>query len=444
MSPPGLSPIPPRSIVCLADDDLPLPLLAEIAREFPQAVGEIWLATSMGEPIRERWQSAVPGSWKFVQEWEAWLGDPDIKLVLISTRDPAQLDALRQLAGSGRSIFLVPQLEHELSLAYELSLLADQSPFDVYPVRAEFPRKLFSELREDIRGGKLGQGIHLQLERKVSTTSLDASQTLSIKTLERHWVEDAAVLDFLAGPFSQLTATQAGATGSGAALGQIIVGSSGGPQAVWTCSPAQAASWKLTASGELGRIEIERQCIERQGDASFQMKRHLVVGQETTTTNSPEEYKQQEQNHREHNPEEQNREILNQIRGSFSGERHPSGLRELIRSFELLDASRRSLKRRRTIDLYYDAPTERGNFKTQMAAMGCGVLMYTLFAMLISLGVGEILRQIYVDPEHPQQILLPPWGNILMIALRIAAFGPLGLFLALQFLMTFTRKSRDR
>ena len=70
--------------------------------------------------------------------------------------------------------------------------------------------------------------------------------------------------------------------------------------------------------------------------------------------------------------------------------------------------------------------------------------MYTLFAILIGLGVGELLRQIYGNAEHPGQINLPPWGNTLMTVIRILTFAPLGLFLALQFLMYFARTSREK
>src|SRR5690606_3519620 len=51
---------------------------------------------------------------------------------------------------------------------------------------------------------------------------------------------------------------------------------------------------------------------------------------------------------------------------------------DLNRNFDLLEGVHRSLRRRRTVDLYFDTPSERSNFKTQMTAVGCSVLMLTL------------------------------------------------------------------
>jgi len=422
MSSAQTSPIPPRSIVCIADDDQPLPLLERLAAESPQAIAGVWLGDASGA-LRSRWQSASNGRWTIADQWEQWLSDEDLRLVVVSTRTPSQLDALRQLAATGKSVVIYPQLEHELSLPYELSLLADQTPFDVFPVRPLRQHAAIVELQQDIRSGTLGSGLHLQLERKLSAPSSSGQKLLSIPQMEAAWVEDAAILDFLTGPFGQLTATRAAEIDGRAPLSQIIVGSSGGPQAVWTCCPSDEAEWKLTATGQSAQVEI----LARGNDELTITRRHNGQAPATSSrTSDPLEV------------------TLSQIRTFFSGSRNPHGLRELIRAYELLDASRRSLKRRRTIDLYYDAPTERGNFKTQMAAIGCGVLMYTLFAILIGLGAGELLRQIYGNAEHPGQINLPPWGSTLMTVIRILTFAPLGLFLALQFLMYFARTSREK
>ena len=424
MSSPETSPIPPRSIVCIADEDSPLSLLERLTAESPQSMAGVLLSADVPESSKRLWRSTSQGRWLFVEQWEEWLGDPSIRLVIVATRSPLQLEGLRQLAGSGKSIVIFPRLEHELALPYELSLLADQTPFDVFPVRGLRQHPALHELRERIRSGSLGSGVHLQLERKVPASSSSSQKLLSIAQMEECWVEDADLLDFLAGPFGQLTATRAGEIDGRAPLSQIIVGSGDGPQGVWTCTPAESAEWRLTAVGQAMQVELFRR-----GDGNEVSVTSQAGGGSPTSRSLT---------------DDPCRGVFDQIRAFFSGEKNPEGLRELIRSYELLDASRRSLKRRRTIDLYYDAPTERGNFKTQMSAIGCGVLTYTLIAILVGLGIGEMLRQIYGQGEAPGQVDLPPWGNMLMVVVRILSFGPLGVFLALQFLMYFARNSREK
>ena len=90
---------------------------------------------------------------------------------------------------------------------------------------------------------------------------------------------------------------------------------------------------------------------------------------------------------------------------------------------ELVEATQQSIRRRRTVDLYFDMTSERSQFKTQMAALGCGVLMLTLFLLVVVLMLGQML-----SPEAMK------WA-------RVLAFTPLFVFLALQILIVLARPS---
>ena len=103
------------------------------------------------------------------------------------------------------------------------------------------------------------------------------------------------------------------------------------------------------------------------------------------------------------------------------------GWNELLRACETVDAARRSLKRRRTIDLHFETASERSQFKTQMTAIGCGVLSLTLALTLLLMLIGSV-----VD-VHP---------GIMRVA-RILIFAPLFIFLALQLLIVVARPSSD-
>ena len=79
---------------------------------------------------------------------------------------------------------------------------------------------------------------------------------------------------------------------------------------------------------------------------------------------------------------------------------------QLIRNFETVDATRTSLRRRRTIDLYFETASELSQFKTQMTAIGCGVLSFTLFGLVVYLAIASVftlpgwLLQVPVSYTH--------------------------------------------
>lgn len=95
---------------------------------------------------------------------------------------------------------------------------------------------------------------------------------------------------------------------------------------------------------------------------------------------------------------------------------------------EILGAIERSIARRRTIDLFIDPPSERAVFKTQMAAGGCGVLIFTLLA---------VVAYLVVMPALP----IPVAAQRAVMAL---VFTPLVLFLLLQGLLFVTPPTGQR
>jgi hypothetical protein len=63
----------------------------------------------------------------------------------------------------------------------------------------------------------------------------------------------------------------------------------------------------------------------------------------------------------------------------------------LTRAFETVEATRASLRRRRTIDLVFESTSERSIFKSHMTAVGCGLLTLTLFGLVAFLLLGAFL-----------------------------------------------------
>ena len=92
-------------------------------------------------------------------------------------------------------------------------------------------------------------------------------------------------------------------------------------------------------------------------------------------------------------------------------------------TLELAEAVNKSLKRRRTVDVHFDSGSERGVFKSQMTAIGCGVLTFMMFGMVGYLVIAQLTD-------------LPDW--VLHLG-RILWITPLVLFLIAQTLLPFAR-----
>ncbi|MFO1095967.1 MAG: hypothetical protein U0992_22075 [Planctomycetaceae bacterium] len=71
---------------------------------------------------------------------------------------------------------------------------------------------------------------------------------------------------------------------------------------------------------------------------------------------------------------------------------------EVIRAFDIVDAARRSIRRKRTIEIGSEAISEVRQFKSLMTAAGCGVLTYTLFGVIAALLIGAV-----ADPRDAAQ-----------------------------------------
>ena len=94
-------------------------------------------------------------------------------------------------------------------------------------------------------------------------------------------------------------------------------------------------------------------------------------------------------------------------------------------AIELAETIERSLKKSRTIELYYEDYTEQGTFKGTMASVGCGLLILGLMLMgLVAMG------------DHVGLPYTKYWPYLLA--------GCLGIFLLAQLLMLVFRKDDDQ
>ena len=117
---------------------------------------------------------------------------------------------------------------------------------------------------------------------------------------------------------------------------------------------------------------------------------------------------------------------LEQLEAATDGRAVGADWVDAARSVELTEAVDKSLRKGRTVELYYEDYTEEGTFKGTMTSLGCGLLIIGLLAMMA--------------------VALAEQGGLVVRAWPKVLLALLGIFLALQLLMLIfpSRRKRDR
>lgn len=101
---------------------------------------------------------------------------------------------------------------------------------------------------------------------------------------------------------------------------------------------------------------------------------------------------------------------------------------EFTNTLEIMTALEKSFRRRRTVDVYFDAISERNVFKTQMTAIGCLILTWATFGLIAHQAIASLF-----DP--------PLWFRYCLLLLWI---GPITAYLFAQLLLPITRDRSNR
>jgi hypothetical protein len=103
--------------------------------------------------------------------------------------------------------------------------------------------------------------------------------------------------------------------------------------------------------------------------------------------------------------------VLDELAAASAGEKTAFGTwADLARDFDLVEGALRSVRKRRTIDVHFEATSERSQFKTQMTAIGCGVLVLTLLGIIAVLIAGAAL-----DPRNTTEIMAEAADSIVAL-----------------------------
>ncbi len=277
--------------------------------------------------------------------WEDLLVDNSVEAVMVAGESDEVQTAAKHLASAGKPLLIVPRLAFGAACAYELSLIRDDSHVTLMPAfEHRFDPELVS-LSKRLANGEQGAIRRLQVDRVLTSPT----SSLTEAEIDAASLADIDLLQWLGGRYDQVTAQRSGQSEQGCSQATLTLAGFGLPDATWTARHGSTSVWRLTVEMERCPITLERSTSPRSPAAM------IAAFVAADTPNAPE-------------------------------------WSDAVRVFDVLDATKRSLRRRRTIDLHFETLSERQQFKTQMTAIGCGMLMLTLFLMLALLGLGALLE----------------------------------------------------
>ena len=338
---------------------------------------------------------------RLTSQWEDLLIARDIDAVLVGGSEPSLLEAIKQLATTGQSILFLPQAAQGSTFLYELSLIRDDNRVRLFPALLHRRDQALVRLRDVLQDRSLGKVQLIQFEREVS--GLSTTGALPQTDVNAALLPDLDLLRWLSGDYDQVTALRTGAANEAVLMQTVTLAGRGLPEATWHIQSTSGVEVsRLTVHAERGRTVVDRDPASNEWVLT-ESSGAKVIGNRVAAA----------------------RELLDEFEASLTGNASLIEWPELVKVFETLDATQRSVTRRRTIELHFEPMSERAIFKTQMTAIGCGVLVGTFLLTLVYLAVASTI-------PLPQPVLL---------VLRTLVFAPLAVFLLLQVLFPLARPS---
>jgi len=325
--------------------------------------------------------------------------DDSFEALIVAGAAKPLLDAAREMAEAGKSLLLAPLSEQDLGVVYELSLVTADKPITLFPIFPLRTHPLVTQLREMLDEGELGAVQYLELERTLRPVG--GAGPLTKRATDAAFLADVDLLRDLGGNYNQVTTLLTGTNEAVAAI-TTTLGSNQAPQATWRAKAGSEDSWQLTIAGMRSTALLTGEPAQSS----------LTLSAEGADFSFPSTSQRADWGP----------ETLAAFQAAVAGDRAAPNWEDMQRGMELMSATDRSLKRKRTIELFFEAHSERSTFKTQMTAIGCSLIMLTLLGVIAALVGG--------------QAGLPP---TVMSILRILVFAPLGIFLLLQLLLVFTK-----
>ncbi|MHC4879919.1 MAG: Gfo/Idh/MocA family oxidoreductase [Planctomycetota bacterium] len=347
----------------------------------------------------------APGT-RVVDGWESLLGELSADACIVAGHSDEVLEGARHLASDGRPIVLVPEASQGTAFVYELTLNRDDTGTPLMAVPHLARHELCTRLQQTIRDEAIGDVVLFRIERSLASGSPDSATFLSCTEIDAALMGDVALLRELGGDYSRVTAVRStGAVEQEISLASVTLGGDELAEATWSARVGQP-SWRLEVTGTHGTAVIDLEPDLLSG------KLAVSTGDEGQTT--------------EDSTSDGSRLGATQLAAILQPlDVQQAAWAEMTRTMETVEATHTSIRRRRTVDLFFETTSERAIFKSQMTAVGCGLLLLTLFMLVAFLVLGAMLdsrsivqrnaeadgRVLHVAEFEPESVVLTQSGK---------------------------------
>jgi predicted dehydrogenase len=379
----------------LGDDPAVLPLVRAIARHHQHRVEA---AVLIGPLERELLRSA-PGL-RVLPSWDRLLTAGNIDIVLVCGVAEETLEAAKQIAAAGMRLVIFPRSAQGSTWIYELGLIRDEGRTSLAPVFFDRLRPAFRKLREMIASGELGRLLYLQIDREIVAHQADGGPALlTTDQIEDALLHDADLLRNLGGDYSRVSAVRSGIVGDRIAAAAATLLGDQLPEATWTARGSDAAPrWKLVVASEKGDITVTAAGEPAQWSIDDARRRMQTSAREASDSGPFIELE----------TFDEGSQILQSIEGPASAALPAAEWTDLVRAFEVVDAARSSARRRRAVDLHLETTSERNIFKSQMTAVGCLLLTFTLLGvvfLLLVMPLFDVRSRTQIEADRADAII---------------------------------------
>ncbi len=306
------------------------------------------------------------GRLRLLDAWESLLDTEQIDAVVVARAadEDRRAEQLRKLIQAGTPLLASHPVFDSMLVYYELDMIRRETDCTVLPYLPLRHHPALQQLAEIARqgvGSPIGKVEQIVVQRCITqpTKVGVVSQFARDVDLIRSIVGDLTRLGGMAG---------AGPDGGYSGLGLQMSGPSG-VVARWSVDPiesAEGASVSLLGAGGKAVVSISAD------DAPWTLD--LTVTGSTSRQEFP--------------GWDPAATALDQFEAAIEGRLATPDWVDASRSVELAETIDRSLKKSRTIELYYEDYTEEGTFKGTMTSLGCGLLLLGMFLLAV-VGIAE-------------------------------------------------------
>jgi hypothetical protein len=385
-------------LAVVASTSTVLPVLDAVA-----AMEELHLSAGWtGEESVRAWLDRHPEV-ETVPSWADLLVRSDVDAVLLAGITEEVVTAARRFAERRVPVWVVTDDPNGPANLFELTSIWQETPQAIRPIFLSGVASIARTALGQAQSEQVGPLWKVEFSRSIRG---NVPGRLTRTEIDRWFLQDAEWLCRLvpghrppdnvpdADPeteraFTRVTMLTSGQAEETCLEASVTLSGDDVPEAVWTLSGTQGADcWQLTLRGDRGQViagtdghhgwRIETPAGTESGDAS-----PLLADLTTQLTQLASELKESDRE-----PPAPSSPLP--LSSSFSPPPGPPAWMQVVRLAEIGAAARKSLARKRTIPVHYEEASERSQFKSQMTAVGCGVLTWTLFGAVLLLMLAAV------------------------------------------------------